>query len=165
MTTNSIQTILDVIRDLLQRLRSYDSSDTDSPEIRHEIEEAFSEFKEGTWQYAAVRTAGNLLKASNQSDPEFFEGGKERFASLRALRTKQAAINSAIVVYEQIEKEVLDRGGKTFKELHPKFEYAYHVHPHIPWQLANKPLEFKPMFSLSGVSNTTEKRKAKYIEL
>lgn len=157
------ETILDIVRDSLTSLRSYVSPTAASPEIRHGMDEALNKFEEGTFQHAAVRTAANLIKARNQFNLEAFEKEKERIANLKGLRTKQAAIDSAIDVLEQIEHEVLDRGGKTFEELHTDFKYTNHQH--VPFRLSKGTLEFKPEFLLYGVSEAVEKRKAKYIEL
>lgn len=160
------ETILDLVRGQEKRLREYKSPISNPPELKHGMSEALSKFNEGTWQYAAVKMAARLAERDNEQKLKYHEEEEERrIASLEGVQMKQTAIDSAIDILKQIEREVLARGGKTFQDLYPEYRQPNIPSQQVSWQPPQESPEFKAKLSFHLVSDLTEKRKAKYIEL
>lgn len=89
------ETILDLIRGQKKRLHEYKSPTATAPELRYGMDAVLSEFKEGSWQYAVVKTAAEIAKKDNDYKIEKYEEAK-RMANLEGVQMKQTAIDSAV---------------------------------------------------------------------
>lgn len=158
------ETVLDLVRGQIKRLREWSCPMVTRPQLKYGMDEVLSKFEDGTWQHAAAMTAVSRAKGNNKAKVETYEKEKARIAGLQGIQMKQAAVDSAVATFEQIEKDLIAKGGKTFEELHPDYKHhenRRHNHRHRPQESP----EFNVDFSFYGVSDVTEKRKAKYIEL
>lgn len=160
------ETVLDIVRRYRRRLQDWERPIATAPALKnHGMDEALAQFQEGTWQHATVKTAVVRAKRSNEMDLDKYEKEKARIAGQEeGLQMKQAAIDFKIATLEQIEKELIARGGKTFEELHPGFFHSSKSRLSDEQQPQEWP-KFKVEFSFHGVSDLTEKRRVKYIEL
>lgn len=166
LRSNTGQTVLDLVREEKERLRDFEPPVAEDPKLQYGMDTALNTLQEGTWQFAAVKLAADLAKSDNEWQIERHEKEITRISNPKGLQMKQAAIDSAVDSLEQIERKVLDKGGKTFAELHPDFrQQAYQYSPHSPWPQDPGSSEFKAELTFHLVSDLTEKRKAKYIEL
>lgn len=160
------QTVLDNLRQSRRRLQMWEAFTATAPASRiNGIDEVLADFQEGTWQHATVKTTIDRAKKCNEADLEIYEKTKARRLGLEeGIQLKKAAIDSAIATLKQIENEVIAKGGQKFKELHPDF--LHENNPKIPHVREPQDLpRFKAEFPFYGVSDLTEKRRAKYIEL
>lgn len=161
-------TVLDLAREQVRRLREWKAPTVSDPILKtNGLEEALSEFQEGTWQHAAAKTQISRTKRLNETKVANFEREKAHLASLElSIQMRQEAIDSAIVVFEQIEEEIIAKGGKTFRELHPGCAEPRQNHSQSYRQQGRQEsLEFKVDFSFCNINDLTERRRAKYIEL
>ncbi|KAI3401593.1 hypothetical protein diail_10194 [Diaporthe ilicicola] len=158
------QTVLDLVEEQLKRLSQYEAPVATPPELKFGMEETLKQYKKGTWQYAAVRTAVIHAQDGNEKALENYEKEKARISALEGVEEKQHAIDSAIATLEEVKKVLVSSGGKTFVELHPDWKNP-HSHQHSPWQPPKEVLEFSYGFQFFGVSDITERRRDKYVEL
>ncbi|KAJ4414254.1 hypothetical protein N0V82_008036 [Gnomoniopsis sp. IMI 355080] len=162
---NQGETVLDLIRQQKERLREYEPPIASAPELQYGMDTALSKLQKGTWQYAAVTLAANKAKQDNERKLELHETEEGiRISESKWLQMKQAAIDSAVDILEQMEKEILAKGGKTFDELHPDFKQQDYFQ-RDPRELPKRSYEFKVDLEFFPVSDLTERRKVKYIEL
>ncbi|KAK7719672.1 hypothetical protein SLS64_001851 [Diaporthe eres] len=158
------QTVLDLVEDQLQRLRKYEPPVAKTPELKFGMDEVLEKYKQGTWQYAAVHTAVSFAHKRNERTLKDHEKEKARISGLEGVQEKQAAIDVAIAKLEEIRETLIASGGKTFVQLYP--DRSQSRRPlHSRWQPPKEILEFSYDFQFFGVSDVTEKRRDKYIEL
>lgn len=158
------ETVLDLVEDQLERLRKYEPPVVNGPELKFGMEEVLKKYEQGSWQYAAVGTAVLDAHRRNERTLEHHEKEKARITGLKGVQEKQAAIDAAISKFEDIRQVLISSGGKTFAELHPNRGDSRGP-PRNRWQPEKEPLEFSHDFHFFGVSDVTEKRRDKYIEL
>lgn len=158
------KTLLDLVEDQLDRLRKYEPPVVKSPELKFGMEEVLKKYEQGSWQYAAVETAVFDAHRRNERTLENHEKEKSRIAGLEGIQEKQAAIDAAISKFEEIKQVVISAGGKTFTELHPNRGDS-RMPLQNRWQPEKERLEFWYGFQFFGVSDVTERRREKYIEL
>jgi ankyrin repeat protein len=158
------ETVLDLVEDQLERLRKYEPPSAEYPELKFGMEDILSKYEQGTWKYAAVRTAALDAKKRNDAKLEDYEKEKARIAELEGVQEKQAAVDAAISKFEEIKQLLVSSGGKTFSDLHPHRNDSRRP-SHYQWQPPKEPLEFSYNFRFLGVSDVTDKRAEKYVEL
>lgn len=159
------EAVLDLVRERIQGLRLWELETAEAPVLKEcGLDEALSEFREGTWEHAAIKTAVNRTKKNNEWKLEEHEEEKVRIAAgLEETQMKQAAIDSAIATLEYLEREVLAEGGKKFLELYLDFKYT--TRPHAEGKRAQESAGFKFRFHVHGVGDLTEKRRTDYVEV
>ncbi|KUI66211.1 hypothetical protein VM1G_01603 [Cytospora mali] len=163
--TDNGQTVLDLVREQLQHLREYEPPVAILPELKHGMDDVLGQFKEGTWQHFTVQIAAIGARKNNKEQLENYEQRKARLANLEGVREKQAEIDSAIATLEEVERIVLERGGKTFLELHPEFKKKETDDQARRWRPSKESPEFSYTFNFYPATDITERRKEKYIEL
>lgn len=158
------QTVLDLVDNQLRSLRKYEPPVAKTPELKFGMEDVLKKYKQGTWQYAAVRTAVFFAHKRNERTLKDYEKETARIAGLEGVQEKQAAIDAAIAKLGEIRETLVASGGKTFVKLHPDRGQSRRQ-LHNMWQPPKEVLEFSYDFQFFGVSDVTEKRREKYIEL
>ena len=158
------QTVLDFVEDQLQRLRKYEPPVAKTPELKFGMEDVLKNYEQGTWQYAAVRTAVFFAHRRNERTLKDHEKEKARISALEGVQEKQAAVAGAIAMLEEIKQVLVSSGGKTFEELYPNRNHSRR-HGINRWQPQKEVFEFSYNFQFFGVPDVTEKRRARYIEL
>jgi hypothetical protein len=64
------------------------------------------------------------IKDAHSKEQQDYEYATRAAESAEGLEDKKAAIQEIISQLDLIEKELLDRGAKTFRELHPNVNYS-----------------------------------------
>lgn len=157
------QTALDLAEEQLQRLCTYEPPAAKYPELRSDLDGLVEKYDQGTWQYATVRTAVLTLQELDERKIRDHDEEKTRISVLEGVQEKQAAIDEAISKLEEIKNVLVSSGGKTFAELHPDRNNP-RTHPNTHFQPPKERFSTYN-FQFNGVSDVTEKRKIKYIEL
>lgn len=81
---------------------------------------------------------------------------------MRGLKEKKKAIEELLVKFEAAEIALLEKGAKTFQQLHPDIEFPKEESPH--WYHPNKPEQFKTTFSFR-VPDLTDDTREGYLQL
>lgn len=115
------ESALDLVQTQLKKLRDYKLGpklqDTKLPKG---MDEYLTNYKEGTFQHWMIsrdieKKRQEVAKANEANDKE-----TAKFASTPGIQEKEEAILEAIGTLENIEKILLGKGAKTFKELYPE---------------------------------------------
>ncbi|ROV99873.1 hypothetical protein VMCG_06284 [Cytospora schulzeri] len=160
------ETVLDLVREQLERLRKYEPPAATPPKLKYGMDEVVGQYKEGTWQHFTVQVAAANTKRNNERKLEHYETEKARIAALEGVQEKQVEIDAAIATFEEVERTIVERGGKTFAELHPDFANRDTDNGRNRYQPSIESPEFSYEFDFYPASDiTTQKRKEKYIEL
>lgn len=157
------QTVLDLVRQQIKRLRQYEPPAAVQPVLKQGMDDFLARFKEGTWQHLAVRLAVDDANKANEKKLETFETEKARIAARKGLQEKQDALNSAIAMLEELKRQIVEAGGKRFKELYPDFK-TNKRHQNQRQQTKESP-DFSYEFNFFPSSDVTERKREKYIEL
>lgn len=161
------ESALDIVRSQLKALRGYQDPEitVEVPRLKKGMDSYLSRFNEGTWQHAMVKDRICLLKKNHEEALEKYEKEKARIASLDGMKEKQAAIDAAIQNLEQLEAEILVKGGKTFLELHPDAKEPDQQHMSSLQSPPEGNDYYEYDFKFWGPNDITEQRKARYIDL
>lgn len=159
------QTVLDLVREQLERLRKYKPYAATPPELKHGMDVVVGQFKEGTWQHAASRIDAASVKRDNDRKLEAYETENALIAAREGLQEQQAEIDSAIATLEEVEQVIVERGGKTFAQLHPDVGTRDTSLQQYMWQPPKESPEYSFKVSFYPATDLTEKRREKYIEL
>jgi hypothetical protein len=160
------ETLLDVVRKKLDELRLYKSEQEPEspPEALKDDVHYLSGLEPGTYKHWIAST--NLKNAKRTYDAKFTAYQrkiKDAKKPRPGLKHKENAIKECISTFEKVEQELLTKGGKTFKQLHPDIEdpdnsqTRHHYEP-------PKPKPFEVTFNFA-VGELTEDLKELYIEL
>ncbi|GAW12320.1 hypothetical protein ANO14919_016850 [Xylariales sp. No.14919] len=174
------ETALDVVRHLLSNLRKYDgepvevTSQTESfgRRIHNSLSateeprggaEFLSRFSKGTYQHWLISVNIEERITGHEKNLGSLQKEEERIASLKGLTEKKEAIQDVISQLEKVESALLEKGAKTFKELHPDIESMTRTQ--------NKEDKSKPqpdydlLLNFNGVKDLTSHRKDAYLQL
>ncbi|KAI1826431.1 ankyrin repeat protein [Xylaria intraflava] len=165
------ETALDVVRRLLSSLHSYNGEPVtvtsynlfgrvSALEEPRGTAEFLSHFPEGTYQAWLVSADIHATMEVYRKSLEKVNKEKERVASLKGLAEKKDAIMDAISQLEIVESALLERGAKTFKQLHPEIETP---RPQVE-QTATNGVDYTLERSFN-VKDLTLARKEGYLEL
>lgn len=119
------QSVLDVVRQQLKRLRKYKGEKpgrgyevTPLPEGRHDFLNSLPEGSYRRWVTAEdIRSREKTFKEQTKAK----EANEDPTTAL-SVEDKKAAIQEAIAGLEQLEKALLAKGAKSFYEIHPQVE-------------------------------------------
>ncbi|KAI6632798.1 hypothetical protein MCOR14_007048 [Pyricularia oryzae] len=165
---NSGQTLLDILRKQLETLRLYKGEE---PRISEPLpftgdDKALEGAKPGSWKHLVVT---NDIEAARQEHAErvnIYKALVRQLDALEGLREKKAAILDLIHAFEQAESTIVEKGGKTFSELHPDIPDGTRRTNNY-WNRANYnsdvPYEFNHGFT--HVKDMTPAREAAYVQL
>lgn len=120
------RTLLDAVRERSESLKQWKfKSKAPKPPIpmKQSDAEYLAEYKEGTYAYYTAKRKVESGRASYQADLERYEEDvKEKEKDKQNAEAKREAINGLISEFEDLEKTLLDKGAKSFYELHPEVE-------------------------------------------
>ncbi|EKG11707.1 hypothetical protein MPH_11200 [Macrophomina phaseolina MS6] len=165
---DDVKSLLDLVQDKLKQLRNYDDKvDIEAPEPDFEGngQEYISQFPDRSYQqWVAAKAVQQALRNHKHALEDYakrFEDSKKRMG----LVEKRQAVEQLLNEFEEVEKDLVARGAKTFAELYPnlvtkkrehKAVFGRHTkHKHEPW---------KVMFGFR-VPDLTEKKRDGYIKL
>jgi len=165
------ESALDIVRKQLENLREYSGerpSVSKPTKVPAGADEFLGTFEHGTWQHWLVSQDIASRKKSYLWQTKEYQKDQQRLASQEGLVEKKAAIAEAVEVLEKIEKIILEKGGKTFQELHP--DVSTTTNPWNPYQATLQgtsvdATHYQYVFTFQGVTDVTEARKAAYIQL
>ncbi|KAK3372674.1 hypothetical protein B0H63DRAFT_564053 [Podospora didyma] len=168
---NKGETVLDVVRTHMENLRKYSGEKFPGgakPELQEGMDEYLSGLDEGSHLYWLASEDVKTKKERHEEAIKKYEKEVKQFEELKGLAEKKQAIQEALEGMEEIEAFLMEKGAKTFKELHPDIETQArqnnHYHPHSKADDdAKKP--YKYTLKLNGTTDVTEKRRKAYEEL
>jgi hypothetical protein len=159
------ETALDLVRKQLKDLRNY--KEDQKPEPPASKLDSAAEFlrtlKPGTWQHWVVsRDIHSIRKAHTQAMKQH-KTLMKKFSLKRGVEEKKAAIAEAIEILQKIEGILLEKGAKSFDDLHPDFKNKDSTSNSIN----NKPdyTRYSYSFSFNGVTDVTAARHDAYVKL
>ncbi len=157
------QSALDIVEELLRKLRAYKGeSSTSKPKLPAGGDEFLSGYKPGTFQHCMVSHDVKQTKRVFCSTTREYEDETARIASTKGTSEKAAAIRAATETLEEIEKVLLSKDAKRFLELYPDQKN----HSSSSGSREEKtPDHYSYEFTLYGVADVTEARRAAYIDL
>ncbi|TGJ87446.1 hypothetical protein E0Z10_g1316 [Xylaria hypoxylon] len=177
---NTGETALDVVQHLLSELRAYDGepvkvvSQTEFLErgtsgqeprgaaefLAPEVEITDDECDSQHWLVSSdieEKIEGHKKKLENIRKEE------KRIASLKGLAEKKEAIQDVIMQLEKVERALLAKGAKTFKELYPQIE-TMPRHQDGANESTPQP-DYSLLLSFKGVKDLTSDRENAYVQL
>lgn len=118
------RSLLDLVRSKVEQLRKYDDKvehKPPKPEFEGNGLEYISAYPEGTYQqWIATKVVQQALqnhKHSMEAHVKRVEDTKKR----QGLKEKREAVQQLLKEFEEVEKDLVEKGGKTFAELHPEW--------------------------------------------
>lgn len=162
------RSLLDLVRSKVEQLRKYDDKvehKPPKPEFEGNGLEYISAYPEGTYQQwvatKAVQQALQNHKHSMEAHVKRVEDTKKR----QGLKEKREAVQQLLKEFEEVEKDLIEKGGKTFAELHPEWvEKKKDVARPRHRRNTKKEEPWKVVFNFR-VPDLTEKKKDGYINL
>jgi len=173
---NSGETALDIVRERLKNLRKYkgEMPSQKKPKLIQGLDEHLDQFMEGSYQHWMVKKDVERQKTSHEQQMENYEKDacKVRVKNLKGIAEKKEAIKEAIEGLEEVERDLVERGAKTFAQLHPQIKDKrwHNANDSIDSDASddNKPVEEKKYeytFVFNHTRDVTDVRKAAYIQL
>ncbi len=158
------ETILDVIQGKLQGLRNYKGErDDDHPPEELKNDEAYLEgLVKGSYKYWTAEKDLGEARTRYRRELEDYQKRCEKRKNVEGLREKKEAIQELIAELESAQQVLLDRGAKTFRELHPDIETPKPEESHHHYQ--SKRESFKIAFSFQ-ISDLTDDSREGYLQL
>ncbi|KAL5611825.1 hypothetical protein BROUX41_000600 [Berkeleyomyces rouxiae] len=168
-------TVLDLIRDNLSSLQEYDSeADLVAPKTPEPVSEklytAHKEVAPDSYRHWVLSGVVAYEETAFETRKESYDKAVKKHLERTAnadLQGKKTAIEEAIVVLQQLEKIVLEKGGKTFVELHPDAKKGgerqrgyWHARQSSPADTVAD-----PQFALLQAGDVSEAGKAAYLEI
>lgn len=161
---------LDIVREDLATLRNYSSETvaTKEPKLPAGFDNALRAYKPGTWQHWVVANDIEDTKNRHYEEMEKYEKARLRIESVQGLAEKKAKIYKTVAALEEIELALLEKGAKTFEEMHGdvkanRWRPAQVERPQDTQQ--DNPKEYKFDFMFYWVHCMTEAKKQAYVDL
>jgi ankyrin repeat protein len=163
---NKAQSVLDVVRAKLEKLKQYDGEKSeDEPPMPMKVDEEYlNDLQPGTYKHWVASTSLLYARERYVKELEDYERRVEAFASQKGLEEKRDAVRMALNGYGKLETELLQRGAKTFEELHPDIKDSGNGRhrSYQPYKAYKKPFEVSFSFQ---VGELNEDLKLSYLEL
>ena len=166
---------VDLVDDLLQRLRDYKQVDDKpvKPQKPPGLENYLDNFEPGTYKHWVV---SRHVTAAQKRYASMYESYEERIKALnskevKAKEAKHEYLLELVSDLERIKKALISHGGKTFSELYPDIIAPEEVPPNYsntPYRQSSieaKPEPFKHKFGFLYDRDITDKKHEGYIEL
>ena len=158
---------LDVVRNILESFHEYEgeSSRVAKPELQAGVDTYLQEFTPGTWKYWVVKTEIEEAKGNYKKEVEKYEQEQKRISEQAGAAEKQRVIQEGIAKFEAIEDLLVDKGAKTFNELHPWVKHTEgYSYARRGISAMDKTKPYEVAFSFND-KDLTETRRDAYIEL
>ncbi|KAF2791145.1 ankyrin [Melanomma pulvis-pyrius CBS 109.77] len=144
---NKMESLLELVQNKLQTLRSF--QDENPPTVQgiklRDSVDYLQGIEPGTYKYF---TAQVQLEGARESDKQIRKNGEDqlaRYNEREGIAEKKEAVEALAMEFEKVEKELIEKGAKTFKELYPdvvgeKIEgnssYPYPSRVNLPWEVS-----------------------------
>ncbi|KAK0702836.1 hypothetical protein B0H67DRAFT_676136 [Lasiosphaeris hirsuta] len=164
---NKGETALDVTRTHIENLRKYSGemfSDV-KPELQEGMDEYLASLDKGSYRYWLASDDVKARKEQHKEAVKNYEEKVKKFEEMKGVAEKKEAIGEALAGMEKIEALLLEKGAKTFNELHPDIEThaAQNSYSHLKTDEPKKPYKYPLAFH--NTTDVTEKRRQAYEEL
>lgn len=161
------ETVLDQVQDKLETLRKYGTKEQEDTLIAPEPLKEYSHYIDGlepdSYKYWVVATGFEEAKNRYESDLQSYKKLMKEKKEPAGTIEKQQAINNMIIAFEGLEKQLLNKGAKTFEQLHPTIKCEVNANTPYKYEAA-KPKPFEASFGFA-VGDLTDKKKDLYLEL
>jgi ankyrin repeat protein len=119
---HTMQSLLDVVRGKIQNLRRYkDEKPPAEPEYKlKEGADYLDGIQTGTYKDFVAKVKLEETRVSDKQVKETWEKRLKEYNERKGIAEKQEAIDALAAEFEQVEKELVAKGAKTFQELHPE---------------------------------------------
>ena len=161
MRHNTMQTLLDVVRARIDQLRSWKDSKppTESEYKLREGVNYLEGIEPGSYKDFIARIDLDAARASDKHTKESWESQMKTYNERKGVAEKQEAVNALAAEFEQLEKDLLERGAKTFKELLPEKviepeDNSYH-HNHRSYDYEKPPFGIEFTFQVHDLTDET----------
>lgn len=159
------ESALDLVRSSLGKLGKYKGEGKlAEPRWPQNMTEFLQKFEPGTYAHYMVSKDIEDVQMKYRRNRFLYDGEQNKIASRLGVQEKTEAIQNLIDVLKKIEQLLLEKGAKTFKELHPDTKDNDHL-----TFLRNVPeifdFEYNFDFTFGSVTDVTEARRAAYIKL
>ncbi|KAM7187495.1 Ankyrin repeat-containing domain protein [Naviculisporaceae sp. PSN 640] len=166
---NKGESALDVVRRHIETLRKYTGETFYfvKPQLQDGMDEYLASLDKGSFLYWLASEDVKRKKKAYDEGMETYKVNLESFKKAKGLAEKKQAIAEALAGMERLEALLLEKGAKTFKELHPDIETDTSRNSRDNNQPrkedAKKPYQYH--LSFSNTTDVTEKRRKAYQEL
>ncbi|KLU87586.1 ankyrin repeat protein [Magnaporthiopsis poae ATCC 64411] len=159
------ETALDVVRRHLALVRQYEGEKPSraAPQPLVGAEAALEGLIPGTWKHWVVTQSVADAQKEAESLAGAYAADLKRIEKKKGQLEKKEAIAKVARALEKVETAILERGGKTFDELHPEVNGNVRILNKTGFDQKQTPFEFKHSFY--GVKDVTPAREAAYVEL
>jgi ankyrin repeat protein len=157
--------LLDIVRIKLGKLSKYDGEPTDddgAPIPLKPDEEYLSGFSVGSYKHWAA--SSHLERAKERYQQELKTSERLKAKTHGGFEEKKEAVRKALDGFTKLETELLQRGAKTFKELHPNIgsQDASQDAPYKRYRDIKKPFELVFKFHVGELHDALRDR---YLQL
>ncbi|KAK4993009.1 hypothetical protein LTR50_000715 [Elasticomyces elasticus] len=158
--------VLDTVRNKLQKLREYDGEreQHDAPMPLIGDDEYLAPYKKGTYVHWTACKVLQQARKEHENRLEQYNGQIEATEARRGLAKKKHEVDAMVRAYEELEKHLVEKGAKSFMELHPDTKDLTDRHRYDRSANRPKPKPFEVEWSFQ-VPDLTDERHAAYIEL
>lgn len=119
------KTLLDIVRGRIEELKNWEQSEPRMPKAPKPLKgdaDYLADFKEGTYSFFAAKVQVGNARSQYERDLKSYKKQMEEAKTREGTEEKQRAIENRVSELEQLEKFLLDRGAKTFYDLHPDIQ-------------------------------------------
>ncbi|OHE91823.1 hypothetical protein CORC01_12897 [Colletotrichum orchidophilum] len=122
---NKGETALDLVQKQLKKLRDFKSEKFTQvkPRLSAGMDAFLARYEEGTYQHWQISENIYWRRVNHKRAEESYEKAKKEYEELKGVREKMEAIKEVITSLEKLEKVILEKGGKTFQEIHPDIKF------------------------------------------
>ncbi|KAF3031839.1 hypothetical protein E8E12_001475 [Didymella heteroderae] len=177
----SVQTLLDATREKIKTLKDWVEKEEKSqamimdifgrqnhyhpPTPLQEDSHYFGQLKPGSYAHWTTMKQVQAAKLKYKVDLKRYEDAvKSMPKQAKGWEEKLAAVDKLLVSYKSLESAILERGGKTFKELYPDVKIEQHQNYHSYDHKTEAPKPWMPKLDFNLPDLTDERREA-YIRL
>ena len=143
---NKMESLLEIVRTKLQSLRSFEDDKPPSPSKLKlkEGEDYLAGINPGTYKYFVAQVQLDNARSSDESTKKSDKDRIKRYNEREGVEEKRLAVEKLATAFQKVEEELVRRGAKTFKELHPDIEdekkeksspYQYPDRVDLPWEI------------------------------
>ncbi|KAF2192505.1 ankyrin repeat protein [Zopfia rhizophila CBS 207.26] len=118
---NTPESLLDIVRNKIKKLKNFNDEKAPSlPELKlKEGVDYLQGIEPNSYKYFIAKMQIQDTKADDQRSKEAYEERLKKYNERKGVAEKKEAVEALAAEFERIETELLNRGAKTFKELHP----------------------------------------------
>lgn len=165
--------VLDLVQGSISQIKrnlSAKKSPPGKPEKTPGLDEYPEKFTPGTYRHAVVSRAVKDLQGAFEDQVKRYQKGLERKVEFDGEDEKRRMLGELLSEFEELQTELLSRGAKTFKELHPEIQPPEVMHGSYGsssegTQNKETPKPYEYVFNFIGDKDLTERRQDGYIEL